>query len=120
MKVHLWDEVGGSWSDVSITDDIGNIGRNLNVHHLVCESLEITDPEPWDGDKILYRVASQNLSFNIGRWGREMMYIEMWGPRAQAVRELAEAEQSWYPNTPREAMKLIVDLEGVVSRAVGD
>lgn len=105
MKVHLWDEIGGEWSDVEIAaGDASGLDPmdNIAVHNAVNSFI---DNEPDPVDLVPYRVQTPGGNFNIIKMEHNMLAIEMWGPEAQRVREKLDG---WYPSGPKSAINALV------------
>lgn len=104
MKVHLWDEIGGEWSEVEIHagDDGADPMDNLAVHNAVNAAI---DNEPDPADLIPFRVQAPGGNFNIVRMEHNMLAIELWGPDAQAVRTKLEG---WYPYGEKRACNTLI------------
>lgn len=116
LTVHLWDEVSGEWGPAYprvAPDD------NRKVHEETMKFIELETGEDAE-DVLKYRVNVEGVGINIGFYGRNMLYIELWGEQAEAMVKIAQAQLEWFPNSPREALMMLVDLHGLAKRAVGD
>ena len=120
MKVWLWDEIGGEWTDVD------SPRLDTSDHKKLHDSINTEFDMSGDGDRIIYRIGAEGLSFNIGYFGEHNhLFIEMWGNKADGVAAVLQAErgpdgEGWYTGSPRNALRMITEAHATAQRSQGD